>query len=115
MHDYILKNIDPWLKDALNNLYAAEVKLKKIEDSSSVSRNIVKIKESFKSAGLFYEDPQGQKFKETRTDLEVTIAGEGTEDLFVVEVIKPIIRYGNEQHSGVVQKGIVIVESNKGV
>jgi hypothetical protein len=53
----------------------------------------------------------GQIFKETRTDLEATISGSSTEDLHVVEVIKPIIRQGSRQFSRVAQKGIVIVES----
>ena len=53
----------------------------------------------------------GQIFKETRTDLEVTISGTGTENLRVVEVIKPIIREGTRDLSRITQKGIVIVES----
>jgi hypothetical protein len=60
----------------------------------------------------------GQAFKETRTDLEATIAGTGTENLVVVEVIKPIIRAtlkgGEAGSSKIVQRGIVIVESRKG-
>ena len=60
---------------------------------------------------IFYEDPMDQPFNETRTDLEVSIAGTRTEDLRVIEVIKPIIRFGDRTSSRVVQKGIVIVES----
>ena len=51
------------------------------------------------------------------TDLDATIAGTGTENLVVVEVIKPIIRAivkdGADESSKIVQKGIVIVESRK--
>ncbi|MGH7984252.1 MAG: hypothetical protein ACREFF_14090 [Candidatus Udaeobacter sp.] len=61
--------------------------------------------------GLFYEDPMGQAFKETRTDLEATISGQGIDNLRVVEVIKPILRYGTRDLSTVIQKGIVVVES----
>jgi len=67
--------------------------------------------------GLAYEDPMGQPFNETRTDLEATISGVGTEDLVVVEVIKPIIRsVSNGETTGisrVIQKGIVVVQSRK--
>ena len=56
----------------------------------------------------------GQSFSETRTDLEATITGEGTDNLKVVEVIKPIIRVGDKSFSRVVQKGIVIVQSDTG-
>ena len=60
------------------------------------------------------EDPMGQEFKETRTDLDATISGRGTENLIVVEVIKPIVRVGEAAFSKVVQKGIVVVESKEG-
>lgn len=67
--------------------------------------------------GLSYEDPMGQSFKETRTDLDATISGTGTNNLVVVEVIKPIIRAlfrdGSGEYAKIVQKGIVIVESQK--
>jgi len=79
------------------------------------------MKDIFEEIGLYYEDPMGQSFKETRTDLEATISGQGTENLTVVQVIKPIIRVSrlmNSQEIGgartlsrVAQKGIVIVES----
>jgi hypothetical protein len=63
---------------------------------------------------LVYEDPMGQQVKQTRTDLEASIAGSGTENLVVVEVIKPIVR-ASVRHgvSHVVQRGVVIVESRK--
>jgi hypothetical protein len=79
------------------------------------------MKDAFEELGLFYEDPMGQSYKETRTDLEATISGQGTENLEVVEVIKPIIRVSrlvNSQETGgaralsrIAQKGIVVVES----
>ena len=53
----------------------------------------------------------GETFNETRTDLEASITGSGTENLHVVEVIKPIVRVGDKNFSRVVQKGIVVVES----
>lgn len=115
---------------ALNQLYELEHKLKKQDDPANLGRNIGKMKDAFaedglpldaiggqRRIGLAYEDPMGQAFKETRTDLEATISGPGTENLVVVEVIKPIIRAivkdGAGEFSMVVQKGIVIVESRK--
>jgi len=102
---------------ALNQLYEIEQKLKKNGDASGVQRNIAKMKDAFEELGFAYEDPMGQPFKETRTDLEATISGSGTENLVVVEVIKPIVRAvlrdGPGEFSKVVQKGIVVVESRK--
>ena len=97
----------------LNNLYEIERKLKMHGDIGNALRNVHKIKESFTDEGFFYEDPYGQIFKETRTDLEATISGEGTDNLLVIEVIKPIIRAGTSQFSHVVQKGIVVVQSTE--
>jgi len=115
----------------LNQLYELEQKLKKYGDPANLSRNVNKMKDTFaeegfpvldigsgqRSIGLAYEDPMGQSVNETRTDLEATISGSDTENLVVVEVIKPIIRtiYRDSvgEFSNIVQKGIVIVESQK--
>jgi hypothetical protein len=97
----------------LNNLYEIERKLSLHGDPGNANRNIEKIKDALLTqGGLFYEDPLGQAFKETRTDLEATISGQGTESLVVTEVIKPIIRIGRQELSRVVQKGIVIVQAS---
>ena len=115
----------------LNQIYQVEKKLTKLPEASDLRRNIDKMKSAFAedglpvfdgngspcSIGLTYEDPMGQPFKETRTDLDATIAGSSTDNLVVVEVIKPIIRAtlkgGEAGSSKIVQKGIVIVESRK--
>lgn len=104
----------------LNQLYEIEQKLKKNGDPGNLQRNVNKVKDAFKALeefGLIYEDPMNQPFKETRTDLEATISGSGTDNLVVVEVIKPIIRAvirdGAGEFSIVIQKGIVVVESKK--
>lgn len=115
----------------LNQLYEIEQKIHKQGDPSSLSRNVGKMRDALSEEGLpigdgiggearvclFYEDPMGQGFNETRTDVEATIAGSGTENLVVVEVIKPIIRAvmrnGEGECSRIVQRAIVIVESRK--
>ncbi len=100
-----------WAFALLNQLYEIERKLVTHGDSGNALRNVVKMKDTFESLRLFYEDPMGQPFKETRTDLEASISGIGTENLVVVEVMKPIIREGTREFSRVLQKGIVVVES----
>ncbi len=108
--------IPKWLLTVLNSVYEVEQKLALHGDPGNASRNIERIKETIRNEGLFYEDPMGQPFKETRTDLDATISGESTEDLFVAEVIKPIIRVsiirdGQETFARVIQKGIVVVQA----
>jgi len=110
---YTQPSAPKWALIMLNQLFEVEKKLSATEtsDPSNCLRNIAKIKDALEEQGLFYEDPTGQSFKETRTDLEATISGTGTDNLRVVEVIKPIIREGKRDLSRVSQKGIVIVES----
>lgn len=100
-----------WAFVLLNQVYEIERKLISHGDSGNALRNVVKMKDTLESLGLFYEDPMGQPFKETRTDLDASISGSGTENLVVVEVMKPIIREGTREFSRVLQKGIVVVES----
>ncbi len=105
--------VPKWALTLLNNLYDIEQKLTKSGDPGNVLRNVNKMKDVIEELGLFYEDPMGQPFKETRTDLEATISGQGTDNLEVVQVIKPIIRGGPRSLSRVAQKGIVVVESKQ--
>lgn len=105
--------IQKWALTVLNQLYEVERKLALHGDPGNALRNVGKLKDALTGEGLFYEDPLGQEFKETRTDLDATISGSGTENLVVVEVIKPIIRAGDAAFSKVVQKGIVVVESRE--
>jgi len=103
-----------WLLKVMNNLYEIDRKLALHGDGGHVMRNVEKIKDALSdhiSYEIFYEDPMGQKFKETRSDLDVTITGNSSEDLYVVEVIKPIIRIASSDHRQVIQKGSVVVAS----
>jgi hypothetical protein len=95
----------------LNQVFEIEKKLSLHGDPNNLVRNINRIKDAMEDLNYFYEDPTGQDFQETRTDLEATISGKGTEGLKVVEVIKPIIRIGQRDLSRVFQKGIVVVEA----
>jgi hypothetical protein len=104
-------SIPKFVLQTLNHLYDAERKLTLHGDPGGVLRNIERIKDAFAEEKLFYENPVGQPFNETRADLEASIAGEGTDNLHVTEVIKPVIRYGDPAYSRVIQKGIVVVRS----
>lgn len=116
----------------LNQLYELERKIKKNGDPANLLRNINKMKESLAEdgfpsidaggvpcvVGLAYEDPMGQTVNETRIDLDVSISGSCTNNLVVVEVTKPIVHAITSdsmgKHYKVIQKGIVVAESQKG-
>lgn len=111
MQTYSIPEVPKWALHVLNNLYDIERKLAGHSDPGNIKRNMERIKNAFEDGKLFYDDPMGQDFNETRTDLEASITGTGTENLVVVEVIKPIVRFGDRALSRVMQKGIVIVQS----
>jgi hypothetical protein len=106
--------------DLLDQVFEIEKKLENINESNSICRNVNRIKEIFENLtqdhGLIYQNPLGEKFNETRTDLEASIAGSSSENLAVKEVIKPIIRLRtNSGATTIVRKGIVVVESNNNI
>ena len=111
MHPNTIVEVPKWALQVLNNLCDIERKLTIHGDPGNAKRNVERIKDAFEEQKLVYEDPIGEAFTETRTDIEASITGTGTENLVVVEVIKPIIRAGDGSFSKVVQKGIVVVES----
>ena len=111
MHPNAIIEVPKWILQLLNNVCDIERKLQIHGDPGNAQRNVDRIKEAFETEKIFYEDPMGELFTETRTDLEASITGSGTENLHVVEVIKPVVRVGDKNYSRVIQKGIVVVES----
>ena len=105
--------------DLLNQIFEIEKKLERIQENNSISRNLNKLKELFETeifrqgSGLLYENPIGEPYNETRFDCEASIAGEKLENLVITEVIKPIIRHKQDGISQIVQKAVVIVQSQK--
>jgi hypothetical protein len=103
------------LLTVVNQVYELEQKLKKLGLPEGIQRNVNKMKDAFEEYGLVYDDPMGQRCSETRTDLEMTIAGPETDNLVVMEVIRPIVRQRNPAFHGdpgrIVQRGIVVVDS----
>ena len=105
--------IPKWVFGVINNVFEIERKLVTHGDRGNALKNVEKLKATLADEGFFFEDPIGQPFQETRTDLEANISGSGTNQLVVVEVIKPIVRFGTRDSSRVIQKGIVVVQSQE--
>ncbi|MDR1984486.1 MAG: hypothetical protein LBQ28_06665 [Prevotellaceae bacterium] len=102
--------------DLLDQVFEIEKKLESINEPNSIGRNVNRIKEIFENlmsdSGFIFQNPLGEKFNETRTDLEASIAGNSADNLVVTEVIKPIIRLRtNSGATTIVRKGVVVVES----
>lgn len=93
----------------LNQVFELERKAVRMADSEHVLRSVRRMKELFEEDfQLTYEDPTGQPFSETRTDVEARLAGDSAENLVIIETLKPIIRLSHGPTSSIVQKGIVV-------
>jgi hypothetical protein len=109
--------------DMINQIFEMEKKISLLNEPNSLQRNINKLKELFEndlgggpnneSIGFIYHSPLGEHYNETRTDCDASIAGTSTENLVIIEVIKPIIRYKKGGVNILVQKAVVVAESNK--
>lgn len=101
----------------LNQLFEIENKLKAINESNSIQRNLDRIKDYFETdalsdgQGFIYYNPLGESYNETRTDCEASISGSSHENLEIIEVLKPIIYFKYANTQTIIQKAVVIVQS----
>ncbi|MDI3321986.1 hypothetical protein [Pinibacter soli] len=109
--------------DLVNQVFEIERKTQQLKEDHSIQRNINRLKSLIESelfasnegVGLTYHDPLGEPYSQTRTDCEASIAGNVTEDLEIVEVIKPIIfcnELGNDFGiKKIIQKAVIVAAS----
>lgn len=99
----------------LNQIFEIENKLSKLDISHTISRNIDKLKSFYKDSfddniSFIIENPKGQDYNETRTDVEASIVGDSVDNLVIIDIIKPIIRLKQGHTNQIIQQGIVIVQ-----
>lgn len=102
--------------ELMDQIFEIERKVEMSQEQSNIVRNVNRMKSIFESSlglneGFTYHNPLNEPYNETRLDLEASIAGESSENLYVSEVIKPIIRYKNVKTTLIARKGVVVVES----
>lgn len=109
----------PYL-DLINQVFEIEKKTFQLKEHNSLQRNINRLKDlienelfkSNESAGLTYHNPLGERYSQSRTDCEASIAGIETDNLEIVEVIKPIIFYNyiddNKAIKIIAQQAVVV-------
>lgn len=111
----------------INQIFEIENKVKDIQETNSIQRNIDKLKTFFEfdflkdNCGFVYHNPLGETWDESNKSCEANITGTGTENLVIIEVIRPIIFYKYKSidpltsqevvKTFIVQKGVVIVQS----
>ncbi|TXF87764.1 hypothetical protein FUA23_17695 [Neolewinella aurantiaca] len=115
-----MQTVPQFYLDLINQLFELEKKLEDQLDNRALARPLDRMKRLFEESlpnaegavpvGLFVHNPIGEKYTETRTDCEASIAGEGEGKLRIVEVIKPIVYLRGGGYNQIVQRGVVIVE-----
>ncbi len=104
----------------LNQIFEIENKLSKLDVTHTINRNIDKLKSFYEDSfddniAFMIENPKGEDYNETRTDIEANIIGDSIDNLIIVDVIKPIIRIKQGGVNQIIQKGIVIVQDKNSI
>ena len=97
------------MKEIINQVFAIEQRSKK-ENVDSFNRNIKRIYHEFETLGFKVINPLGQVYKNEMTDVEANIVGDITNKMKIIKVLKPIIYKTENEHTILIQKGIVVVE-----
>lgn len=99
----------PYLQ-LINQLFDMQRKLKE-QDTLGLMRNLKRMRESLEALGYIWHDPSGEKYAETRTDCDATFIGSSAGEVYIHEVIKPIVRFRQGPSTHIVQRAIVLVQS----
>lgn len=97
-----------WQKMA-NQIFELDKKVLSKEENTSLQRIYDKMKQIVEEAGVFIYNPKGEKYSETRTDVEANISGNSIDNLIITDVIKPILYTEEAGKKMMLQKGVVIV------
>jgi hypothetical protein len=95
------------LIEIANQVHTLEKKMAKATDSTQYTRHIQRIRQALEEMGVTYHSPEGEKYTDSRTDIEANLTGNPSDNMGITDVIKPIVM----QDGKIVQTGIVIVES----
>lgn len=80
------------------------------EGNRPLERKFDRIKRHFEELNIYIHDPIGEDYALTRLDCEASISGDATENLKIIEVIKPVVYLKVEGTNEILQRGLVIVE-----
>lgn len=97
----------------INQLHTLLEKCINSAEPLQFKRHFDRINQSFEELGYFIKNPIGESYDLTRLDCEASIVGEQVEDLKIIEVIKPIIYLRDREKNQIIQRAVVIVQSQK--
>jgi len=95
----------------INQISEIQQKLKQDNILKPYERNFNRLFNTLEEEGYTYQNPLGEKYKDTRTDCVVNIVGKEGKNMIITQVIKPIIYKKEGNEIVLVQKGIVIAEN----
>ena len=95
------------LIEIANQVHTLEKKMAKTPDSTQYTRHLQRIKQALEELAITYHSPEGEKYTDSRTDIEANLTGKPSDNMFITDVIKPIVM----QDGKIIQTGIVIVEA----
>ena len=93
----------------INQVFEIEKKLG-FTGQANLQRNIDRIKAELSEMGYDYHNPVHEKWDETRTDCEASVAGQLRSKMVITEVIKPVVNHREAGGKKIIQKAIVVVE-----
>ena len=93
----------------INQVFEIEKKLS-VNGSSNIQRNLDRIKAELSDMGYDFHSPMHEKWDETRTDCEASVAGTLKSKMLITEVIKPVVHQKEGGGKKIIQKAIVVVE-----
>ncbi|HEX8315363.1 MAG TPA: hypothetical protein VF609_10235 [Flavisolibacter sp.] len=93
----------------INQVFEIEKKLG-TNSTGNLQRNIDRIKAELSEMGYDYHNPVHEKWDETRTDCEASVAGVLKTKMVITEVIKPVVHQKGDGGKKIIQKAIVVVE-----
>jgi hypothetical protein len=96
----------------LNQIFEVEKKVSNSPFENKLERNLNRIKSTLEEIGYKYHNPIGERYQITRLDCEAMVAGDHSDNLRIVEVIKPIIYFQQDGRNQIVQKAVVITETS---
>ena len=97
-----------WLKMA-NLVFELDKRMAGREPNPALVRICDKMKSVIEESGIYLYNPVGEKYAETRTDVEANISGTSLTNLIIKEVIKPVLYIEENGKRKLVQKGVVVV------
>ena len=96
----------------INQFFEVQQKSSQEPDmAEKLERNFNRISTIFEEAGYTINNPLGEKYSDSRTDCTANIVGNESANMYISQVIKPVIYQELDGALTLVQKGIVIVES----